>query len=107
MQVFFILTRLEISIFKKLHGYTFKYEANKVNQRYFFRHFLRRYRPQHSFWVDNSQSPRQSTHAATQYSPFFLHEQFVEQGLFEESLHLQRTNLSKSAGAAGCSVHAG
>ena len=37
----------------------------------------------------------------------FLHEQFVEQGLFEESLHLQRTNLSKSAGAAGCFVYTG
>ena len=35
----------------------------------------------------------------------FLHEQFVEQGLFEERLHLQRTNLSKSAGAATCSVY--
>ena len=37
----------------------------------------------------------------------FLHEQFAEQGLFEESLHLQCTNLSKSVGAVGFSVCTG
>ena len=52
-------------------------------------------------------SPRQFPHTATQYSPFFSHEQFVEQGRFEKSLHLQLTNLSQSAGAASCSVYTG
>lgn len=32
-------------------------------------------------------------YAETQYSQFFLHEQFVEQGLLKESLYLQRTKL--------------
>ena len=35
----------------------------------------------------------------------FLHGQFVDQGLFKESLHLHRTKSSKSAGAAGFSVY--
>ena len=49
---------------------------------------------------------RDNVHMLQHSISIFLHEQFVEQGLFEESLYLQRTNLSKSAGA-GCSVYTG
>ena len=55
----------------------------------------------------SSISPLQLPHAAKQCRPFFLHEQFLPQGFFDVSLHLQRMNCSKSLGAAGWSVNIG
>ena len=47
-------------------------------------------------------SPRQSPHAATQLSPYFLQEhRFDPHGFFESFLHLQRINLRNVSGATG------
>ena len=51
-----------------------------------------------TFWHP---SPQQSPPAATQYNPFYLHEQFIEHGFFDVRLHLQRTKFSRSPGAGG------